>query len=978
MKKILTALGVLLTVSPAVADVYFAGPMTDWANNNIKMTEATKGDGNHVYLRITAKQNDEFKLIDGSEWLGGASVSLNTPCTPYGNNSGNMKLPATGYLQLDYYHEYSDNHRLTVTQVSYPSSIYVIGNVDGSGFSPLKGVELKGSNGKYEGIVNFTPSGSYSYFSFAEKIGTNNDSGDWSWTNLQQRFGAPSSDKEVNLQGDNDLWYDGNKSFKVTPGTYKVVVDLPNMKLNVTPTGPNYPDNLYLIGYYDDTAFVPNKGYKLEGQDGVYSGTVNLTSETTDPEHVYSYFRFTDKLANNADWDNGGIGTQYGAPSGNYLIHNGTWGLGINSNAYKIYPGKYNITVDLTQNQISIEPTEIYMYGHVNSKYWLPNNYVTLSLTETPGVYKTNNADISGTWGPNDLKPGLNRKLNESTDNVNYIAFYDHLVYDQDKFGEEKYGSESDNDNVLISTDNPTGKLVYRKSGYSNFQVPDGVYDVQVDLNNLTVTFLLQKKEDLQPDEVKEVTYTWYMGEDDPEMIDHEVGHSLTFGDEKSDIIQVGLGENPGHRVARQAVYEVKYREPNYVTANAKQIKAYADDEEVLDRDSDGFYTAREGKEIMTIGSENYADNHLIQLMSAGEYQITASLHDDAQNVDEFSVQPNTLSVTVAQASVDITGANEATTLTKKFENTTKGITYDQAIIIKNSDTQTIASSITTSDFTVEIVPENNGEGWAKIDNYDPEETDVDAAYKAQLPASLYEQYLSAKGEGIVIDGLYTEVADVKVTAVENTPGTFNVTAVFPCSGKYQIIVTPVATGNATFETTTITYEITPNLNLTYGNNIGGLNLNGVGLTDNQFEYPCETDDKTTPWTPKGSYAYTPGLYFADEMTIDFGNTAKGVKRYAGEEDAEEDNTYWGAPFDTSIIPSGTSTLNATVTKNGTSGVTSFVFNLNTQIPTGVEGIESVEEGEAVYYNLQGVKVENPEHGIYVKVVNGKASKVVL
>lgn len=44
---------------------------------------------------------------------------------------------------------------------------------------------------------------------------------------------------------------------------------------------------------------------------------------------------------------------------------------------------------------------------------------------------------------------------------------------------------------------------------------------------------------------------------------------------------------------------------------------------------------------------------------------------------------------------------------------------------------------------------------------------------------------------------------------------------------------------------------------------------------------------------------------------------------------------------------------------------------------TGVEAIEAAEEN-AEYYTLQGVKVENPSDGIYVKVVNGKASKVVL
>lgn len=45
-------------------------------------------------------------------------------------------------------------------------------------------------------------------------------------------------------------------------------------------------------------------------------------------------------------------------------------------------------------------------------------------------------------------------------------------------------------------------------------------------------------------------------------------------------------------------------------------------------------------------------------------------------------------------------------------------------------------------------------------------------------------------------------------------------------------------------------------------------------------------------------------------------------------------------------------------------------------VPSGVEAIEA--EGVAEYYNLQGVKVANPEKGIFVKVVNGKASKVAL
>lgn len=54
--------------------------------------------------------------------------------------------------------------------------------------------------------------------------------------------------------------------------------------------------------------------------------------------------------------------------------------------------------------------------------------------------------------------------------------------------------------------------------------------------------------------------------------------------------------------------------------------------------------------------------------------------------------------------------------------------------------------------------------------------------------------------------------------------------------------------------------------------------------------------------------------------------------------------------------------ISATVTKSSTDGV---------------EGIEA-SEADAIYYNLQGVQVANPANGVFVKVANGKAVKVVL
>ena len=56
-------------------------------------------------------------------------------------------------------------------------------------------------------------------------------------------------------------------------------------------------------------------------------------------------------------------------------------------------------------------------------------------------------------------------------------------------------------------------------------------------------------------------------------------------------------------------------------------------------------------------------------------------------------------------------------------------------------------------------------------------------------------------------------------------------------------------------------------------------------------------------------------------------------------------------------------------------GVKSEAKTITANVPSGIAGIEA-ENGEAVYFNLQGVRVENPENGIFIRVQNGKAVKI--
>lgn len=55
-----------------------------------------------------------------------------------------------------------------------------------------------------------------------------------------------------------------------------------------------------------------------------------------------------------------------------------------------------------------------------------------------------------------------------------------------------------------------------------------------------------------------------------------------------------------------------------------------------------------------------------------------------------------------------------------------------------------------------------------------------------------------------------------------------------------------------------------------------------------------------------------------------------------------------------------------------------YTFNVAYDINSGVDGINAADDAEAVYYNLSGAKVANPENGVFIKVAGGKAEKVVL
>ena len=84
-------------------------------------------------------------------------------------------------------------------------------------------------------------------------------------------------------------------------------------------------------------------------------------------------------------------------------------------------------------------------------------------------------------------------------------------------------------------------------------------------------------------------------------------------------------------------------------------------------------------------------------------------------------------------------------------------------------------------------------------------------------------------------------------------------------------------------------------------------------------------------------------------------------------------------PEDLKAIKARHVTLNTSKAHNAGWGIK--LKELNVIGTTGVSGIENVEaecEGAVEYFNLQGVRVENPESGLYIRRQGNKATKVLV
>ncbi|MCH5230825.1 MAG: hypothetical protein J1F43_03425 [Muribaculaceae bacterium] len=131
----------------------------------------------------------------------------------------------------------------------------------------------------------------------------------------------------------------------------------------------------------------------------------------------------------------------------------------------------------------------------------------------------------------------------------------------------------------------------------------------------------------------------------------------------------------------------------------------------------------------------------------------------------------------------------------------------------------------------------------------------------------------------------------------------------------------------------------------------------------------------------------TPGLYIHMGVETHKTSDARGVELYVYANGAKGDkltgaNGETVAPptayaDQTWLVPEGTEPVDIMV--YNTNGCHLYYIDINENVETtGITEIETSENVEPVYYNLQGVRVDNPTKGIHVRVRGNKVDKVIV
>ena len=352
-----------------------------------------------------------------------------------------------------------------------------------------------------------------------------------------------------------------------------------------------------------------------------------------------------------------------------------------------------------------------------------------------------------------------------------------------------------------------------------------------------------------------------------------------------------------------------------------------------------------------------------------------------ADNADSMSIKvgteenpsitsdTNSISWTAETPVEDNTTYNLTISATKGTETKTATFT----VVVKKAPLCTMPPVFTpgvgtiTKGSTVTITCENAKQikYWIS-ENADDAEADaqtVDAPAKVTINQNCYLHAC-----GINADGIAGETSSVQYTVTEPT------TAEFDFTNAESINAAEGSTG----------IEASNSQDDPDKNNLDGKSLTKNGITLS-FSVGTNTNNEPRWWkkTTNQGGGTELRIYTGNTLTVTAENGKKLSKITMNGKVAMNAsagtiiNGVWTPSASVQTIARAEGDITSVVlTPTSTCNISSIAVDYATSTPTGIAGIEA-ENGEAVYFNLQGVRVQNPENGIFIRVQNGKATKIM-
>lgn len=252
------------------------------------------------------------------------------------------------------------------------------------------------------------------------------------------------------------------------------------------------------------------------------------------------------------------------------------------------------------------------------------------------------------------------------------------------------------------------------------------------------------------------------------------------------------------------------------------------------------------------------------------------------------------------------------------------------------------------------------------------------------MSQTAWNQMKAIEETGAAIDGYWKEP-----TTTPTVSGNALTDYSFPCSGTYTLTVSS-SDSHVVINNPTQTVTIYPSMNLKYTYTLNGSTKTDMGLNIDGYQVENGVMTLNTKYFATSSssssykdpqYIYLPGVY---PVTIDYyySSFTKGTTTNGGVINLTRNSSDTGQlPMVLVLTKNGASTpiiSPDTASTPETDAKFYITYSSDVNIPTGVEDLTVDGDAAAIYYNLQGVKVANPQGGIFVKVAGGKATKVIL